>query len=70
MKNIACSNKGNMHMLTIASSIIVFVLSTSLQFFLEEVLNLYNKFNFAITHKVNFILLFFIILLYVKIDWF
>jgi hypothetical protein len=36
MKNISYSNKGDVHLFTIASSIIVSMLSTSLQNFFEK----------------------------------
>jgi hypothetical protein len=54
MKNIAYSNKGDVRLLTIVSSIIVPLLSISLQIFLKEVFNFHIKHDCAITHKVSF----------------
>ncbi len=61
VKNIACSNKGDVFMLTIVSSIIVPVLSASLQKNLKEVYNLHIKLDCTINHKVSFIIFFFIV---------
>jgi hypothetical protein len=55
MKNIACSNKGGVCLFTITLSIIILVLSASLQKNLKEVFNLHIKPHYAIACKVSFI---------------
>jgi len=62
MKNIVYSNNGNVHLLVIASSIIIPMLLASLQKKLKEVFNLHIKPNCTIICKVNLILFFFIVL--------
>ncbi len=55
MKNIARSNKGDVRLFTITSSIIVLVLLALLQKKLKKVFNLHIKLDCAITCKVSFI---------------
>ncbi len=70
MKNIAYNIINDVHLLTITFSIIIPMLSTSLQKKLKEVFNFHIKLDCAITHKFNLILLFFIVLYYIRIDLF
>jgi len=58
MKNIGCNNEGDVHLFTIASSIIVPMLLASLQKNLKKVFNLHIKPDCPITHKVSLILIF------------
>jgi hypothetical protein len=62
MKNISCSNKGNVHLFTITLFIIVPMLSILLQLFFKKVFNFHVKFDGAIICKVSLILFFFIVL--------
>ncbi len=70
VKNIAYNTNSDVHLLTITLPIIVPMLSTSLQKKLKEVFNSHIKLACAITHKFNLILLFFIVLYYIRIDLF